>query len=234
MEAGPLQRAVSNRHWECSPELRIVNSHSLSLDSLFLHPTSSFAAPLLRTLLGLDLGIDLSILVIIISQLTVLKRRTLHHKTSVSKLSWILCGVTLASTLVIIAELYVDFPEVVSDPFKEDLIVALESDLSHRPLVLLLSLFQGIVNIPIVITFAPLIPNIYACGILSVLNARADLWSSSRTTQQLPSGDSKSSKLIPGLKFTKDLPDEKENSRTPSPSNHAMTFINTLEQNAEA
>lgn len=97
------------------------------------HVESSFIglAILLRILLALYLGVDLAILTVIVTQLALMKRSSVHLKRTVSKLSYIFCGVTTLSTLLILAELIVNAPSTVSkDVFCTYLVVGVSSDLS--------------------------------------------------------------------------------------------------------
>ena len=68
----------------------------------------------MRVSLGLDLGIDLAVLTVLVTQLTLMKRNTRHHKATISRLSWILLGTTLISTLIVAAEGVVNGPIFVS------------------------------------------------------------------------------------------------------------------------
>ena len=77
-------------------------------------PSLSIIATLLRVSLGLDLGIDLAVLTVLVTQLTLMKRNTRHHKATISRLSWILMGTTLISTLIVTAEVVVNGPIFVS------------------------------------------------------------------------------------------------------------------------
>lgn len=91
-------------------------------------------AKVLRTILGLDLGIDTLILILIVGQLTHLKRSSGQLKTTISKLSWILCGSTGASTLCMIAELFVESPQIVSRKSHLSLKLSSIKSCTHSPI----------------------------------------------------------------------------------------------------
>lgn len=73
-------------------------------------PSLFIIATLLRVSLGLDLGVHLEVLILLLTQLTLMKRNTRHHKATISRLSWILMGTTLISTLIVAAELVANGP----------------------------------------------------------------------------------------------------------------------------
>lgn len=70
-------------------------------------------AILFRCALGLDLAVDISVLIVIVSQLALLKKSSGGLKTTITKLSWILCLSTFVSTVMVVGELYTSIPQSV-------------------------------------------------------------------------------------------------------------------------
>jgi len=58
--------------------------------------------------------VDIAILLVIISQMTQLRKSTESVKKTITKLTYVLCAVTFVSILVMIAELVVEIPVTVS------------------------------------------------------------------------------------------------------------------------
>lgn len=87
----------------------------LHLASFILGSSSCETAILVRCSLGLYLGVDLSILIVIISQLVILKKSSGDLNMTITKLSWILCLLTFASTIMVVGELYVELPQPVRE-----------------------------------------------------------------------------------------------------------------------
>lgn len=65
-------------------------------------------------MLGLDVGVDVSVLVVVLSQLLEMRKSSGNVKRTISKLSYILLSVTLVSAIFMIAELVINFPHLVS------------------------------------------------------------------------------------------------------------------------
>lgn len=107
-------KCVSNWKW---------SKYFLPFEQLNRHPVSfnffcRSPATLLRTVLGLDLGVDLVILMMVLAQLRRMKSELHHLRKTLSKLSYIFSGMTTVSTLIIIAEFIINAPPSVSSHFE--------------------------------------------------------------------------------------------------------------------
>lgn len=176
---------------------------------------------------------DISILLVIISQLTILKKNSGQLRTTITKLSWTWCVMTFVSTLLIVGELYISVPSPVSQ-IKSLFNIYETIRADSRALIELspLSSFSKGSNnapIPIVITFAPVIPVVYASTFLAVLNSRDNIWSETSRKQLQGEASSGHQGLILGLRFTVDLADETNTavSRETAAPAISMNFIHT-------
>jgi len=144
---------------------------SLSFSLSHLRFLLSFPAKLLRVILALDLAVDIAILMVFVSQLTLLRIGSKHVERTISRLSYVFFAVTLLSSMVIIGELVINFPRSVSVDLSRSFIrekLELTNILSNTS--------QGSGGLfAITITFAPIISPLYTFSLLSILNSRSDV-----------------------------------------------------------